>query len=203
MSPIKINQILLGLSTSLIGFNYTFSALPARAEMTPKQVIDSVYTGIQKLHGYKKTPRLLWNVPKGSLGSCGRISGSLYCSRNHTVYITKQDIKMSYQYGDAALAYIVAHEYAHAMQIAFKFVPRSITKAELQADCLAGSYLGYIPNIEFDDKDILEITRFVRKIGDYDWGSKHHHGTPDQRVKALVIGMRSSINGKGISACRI
>ncbi len=49
---------------------------------------------------------------------------------------------MAYQHGDAALAYIVAHEYAHAMQTAYGFQPRITPISELQADCLAGVYIG-------------------------------------------------------------
>ena len=30
---------------------------------------------------------------------------------------------MVYQHGDAALAYTVAHEYAHAMQTIYRFAP--------------------------------------------------------------------------------
>ena len=56
---------------------------------------------------------------------------------------------MAYQHGDAALAYILAHEYAHAMQTALGFKPDITPISELQADCLAGLYLGLITNINY------------------------------------------------------
>lgn len=178
-------------------------ALPVRAELSPSDVANSVYQGIQQIHGYKATPKLIFNVGSRQRSACGVIGSSHYCARNHTVYITQQDIRMAYQHGDAALAYIIAHEYAHAMQVAYRFMPKSVTAAELQADCLAGAYLGSIPNLVFDDRDVQEITTFAYRIGDYARWSQQHHGTPAQRVKAVAIGMQASVKGKGLAACRI
>lgn len=197
-------KILKALTTVAIGIGTLVGTLPAHGrEWAPRAVVDGVYAGIQKIHGYKATPRLIWGVARGKRGGCGAINGSHYCTRNHTVYITRRDIRMAYQHGDAALAYIIAHEYAHAMQTAYGFKSRVGHITELQADCLAGVYLGLIPNIIFDNQDIREIATFAHRIGDYAWGSAHHHGTPKQRVHAVVTGMKGSINGKGISACRV
>ncbi|NJP10993.1 MAG: metalloprotease [Leptolyngbyaceae cyanobacterium RU_5_1] len=196
---------LKALVTALVSAGCVLATAPAKAELSPNVVVDGVYEGIQHIHGYQATPKLVWNVSRGQRGGCGVIPGSHYCKLNHTVYITQQDIRMAYQHGDAALAYIVAHEYAHAMQIAHRFMPRTITASELQADCLAGIYLGAIPNLTFDQRDIQEIATFAYRIGDYASWSQHHHGTPAQRVKAVAVGMKASVNGKGLqglSACR-
>lgn len=191
------------LIAAVFGIGCTLAiAPPSKAEWAPQQVVDAVYAGIQHIHGYRATPRLLWNVALGSRGNCGPVRGSHYCTLDHSVYITSQDIRMAYQHGDAALAYIVAHEYAHAMQTAYRFMPRSTKLSELQADCLAGVYLGSIPNLVLDQKDIQEIATFAYRIGDYAWGSTHHHGTPTQRVKAVVLGMQATTKGKGVETCR-
>jgi len=190
-------------ATAALGLGFVWAtAAPARAEWAPGAVVNSVYEGIQQIHGYRATPRLIWNLRVGDRGACGPIRGTHYCTLNHTVYITQQDVKFAYQHGDAALAYIVAHEYAHAMQVAHGFMPRTTKLSELQADCLAGVYLGVIPNLTLDQKDVQEIASFAYRIGDYSWGSAHHHGTPTQRVKAVLLGMRSSAKGKGVAACR-
>ncbi|BAY61407.1 hypothetical protein NIES22_14720 [Calothrix brevissima NIES-22] len=196
-------KALKALTTALVSLSTVLANIPVKAEWAPKAVVDGVYAGIQHIHGYQATPRLIWDVAKGTPSRCGRVYGSLYCKLNHTVYITTQDIQMAYHFGDAALAYIVAHEYAHAMQTAYGFEPRITPISELQADCLAGVYLGLIPNIVFDERDTLEIASLAYHIGDYDWGSRHHHGTPEQRVKAVVLGMRSAVNGKSFAACRV
>lgn len=197
MKPLK------PLTTTLISIGYVLASVPAKAELPAQAVVDGVYAGIQHIHGYKATPRLIWNIAQGYRGGCGPIRSSHYCTRNHTVYITRRDIRMAYQHGDAALAYIIGHEYAHAMQTAYKFQPRVTPISELQADCLAGVYLGLIPNMVFDNRDLLEIATLAHRIGDYEWGNRHHHGTPDQRVKAVVLGMRGAVNRRGIATCSV
>ncbi|MBW4565780.1 MAG: neutral zinc metallopeptidase [Mojavia pulchra JT2-VF2] len=196
-------KALKALTTALISITSVLVSVPVKAEWAPKAVVDGVYAGIQHIHGYRATPQLVWNVAQGSRGRCGRIYGSHYCKLNHTVYITRQDIRMAYYFGDAALAYIVAHEYAHAMQTAYRFQPRVTPISELQADCLAGVYLGLIPNIVLDDRDILEISSLAYHLGDYQWGSRHHHGTPAQRVNAVRLGIRGAVDGRGFSTCRV
>ncbi len=197
-------KILQSLTAAAISLGYVFATLPVQArELHPQAVVDGVYSGIQKIHGYQATPRLIWNIRENSRTRCGRIHSSHYCKLDHTVYIMRRDIRMAYRYGDAALAYIIAHEYAHAMQTAHGFTPKYSPFTELQADCLAGVYLGLIPNIVFDAKDIREIATFAYSIGDYAWGSIHHHGTPKQRVKAVSIGMQGSLNGRGVEVCRL
>lgn len=133
--------------------------------------------------------------------SCGRIDGTSYCPADHTVFVTTRDIGMAYRYGDAALAFIIAHEYAHAMQVAFRFMPGYTPLAELQADCLAGAYLGSMPNASIDESDIQEIGSLAYRLGDYSWG-RQHHGTPEQRVRAVVRGLGASRQGlQGAKAC--
>ncbi|MDX2228359.1 MAG: neutral zinc metallopeptidase [Leptolyngbyaceae cyanobacterium bins.349] len=189
--------------TAAISAGCVLAAAPVKAELAPEAVANGVYQGIQHIHGYKATPKLVFNVSAGQRGGCGLVRGSHYCGRNHTVYITQQDIRLAYQHGDAALAYIIAHEYAHAMQVAFGFMPRSVPAAELQADCLAGVYLGAIPNLTLDERDVQEVATFAYRVGDYAQWSRQHHGTPAQRVKAVATGLQASSKGKGVAACRL
>lgn len=210
MFPIK--KTFKAFTTSAIAFTSIIASKPSMAawqqqqqELAPKQVVEQVYAGIRHIHEDKYTPQLYWNVKEGTEGGCGRILGSQYCPRNHTIYITQNHIKLAYKHGDAALAYIVAHEYAHAMQVALRIMPSQIHVAELQADCLAGAYFGAIPNIQFDRKDAIEAASLAHEIGDYHFDSPQHHGTPEQRLKAIAHGMKSSTKGAaaGIKACQI
>lgn len=173
-------------------------------ELPPDVVVQDVYNGIISLYGYQAVPLAYYNVEIGSMSPCGPINGSAYCLLDHTIYITTNDIQWAYQYGDAALAYIVAHEYAHAMQTAFKFKPDITPISELQADCLAGLYLGVIDNVYFDAADIEEIQNFAYRIGDDNTWAEDHHGTPAQRVSAVSIGINASLAGlNGASQCMI
>jgi uncharacterized protein len=181
----------------------TNSAPAARAaEMAPERVARLVYAEIQNIHGNRATPAMHFGVRAGrTRSSCGRIDGSAYCPADHALFITTRDIGLAYRYGDAALAFIIAHEYAHAMQRAFRFMPGYGARAELQADCLAGVYLGSMPNVSMDRSDVNEIGSLAYRIGDYGWG-RQHHGTPAQRLRAVVRGISASRQGfQGAKAC--
>jgi uncharacterized protein len=174
----------------------------AQTQMAPRAVADNTYEGIQYIHGFRATPTLYFGVRPGTvLSSCGPVVGSSYCAADHALFITTNHIAMAYRYGDAALAYVIAHEYAHAMQMAFGLMPRRVTTAELQADCLAGVYLGSLPNLRFDRSDLIEIASLAHRLGDYSWG-RGHHGTPRQRMNAVVQGMQAGRSGlEGVRAC--
>lgn len=177
--------------------------LNAQTELSPDAVVQEIYQGIISLHASQAIPKLYYFVAPGSMmSSCGLITTSSYCAPDHTIFITTDHIALAYNYGDAALAYIVAHEYAHAMQTAFGFKPGITPISELQADCLAGVYLGAITNIYFDTSDVNEIRYFAYALGDYDIWGKQHHGTPQQRMTAVSIGIDASQAGlNGVSRC--
>ncbi len=177
--------------------------IPLQAsELGPEIVLKSVYAGLRQVDTTRSNPRVRWNVANGTSSPCGRVSGSLYCPRSNTIYITKQHLQMAYQYGDAALAYILTHEYAHAAQTVGGFRPSTITKIELQADCLAGFYMGAMPNVTFDRNDIEQIASLAYQIGDYEFNNRQHHGTPEQRSQAVLLGFQAS-QQNGIVACQM
>ncbi len=180
------------------------TSIPLQAsELGPEVVLKAVYTGLRQIDSTRANPRLRWNVRNGSASPCGRISGSLYCVRNNTIYITRQHIQLAYQFGDAALAYILAHEYSHAVQTAGGFRPKNITAIELQADCLAGYFMGILPNVSFDREDLEQIATLAYDLGDYEFNNAQHHGTPQQRTQLVLTGFQSSQQRGGIVACRM
>jgi uncharacterized protein len=179
------------------------TSIPLQAsELDPEVVLKAVYLGLRQVDTTRSNPKVRWNVQNGTSSPCGRIAGTLYCTRNNTIYITQQHIRMAYKYGDAALAYILAHEYAHAAQTASGFRTKNITKIELQADCLAGFYMGAMPNVTFDQKDIEEIAAIAYQVGDYEFNNRQHHGTPQQRAQAVLLGFQAS-QQNGIVACQM
>jgi uncharacterized protein len=165
------------------------------------KVIPAIRDGIREVDSSRANPKVKWNVRNGTATPCGQTSGSMFCPTNNTIYITKQHIDMAYKYGDAALAYIVAHEYSHAVQTKSKLDMSNITRVELQADCLAGFYMGVIPNVEFDAEDIQQIATQATDIGDYEFNNDQHHGTPEERKAAVLKGFKAS-QKKTIQACR-
>lgn len=184
---------------TIIGTNRPLQA----DELGPEVVLKAIYAGLRQVDETRSNPKVRWNVRNGTSSPCGRISGSLYCPRNNTIYITQQHIQMAYQYGDAALAYILAHEYAHAAQIAAGSRLRNITQIELQADCLAGYYMGSMTNVTFDRQDIDEIAGIAYQVGDYEYNNRQHHGTPKQRARAVLLGFQGSQQANGIQTCQV
>jgi uncharacterized protein len=173
------------------------------SELGPKVVIEAVYAGLRQVDGSRANPKLKWNVRNGTASPCGPIAGSLYCPRVNTIFITRQHIEMAYQYGDAALAYILSHEYSHAIQIKSGVNVSNITQLELQADCLSGYFMGVMPNVTFDRQDIEQIASIAHEVGDYEFNNTQHHGTPEERAGAVIRGFQGSQKKNGIRACRI
>lgn len=102
--------------------------------------------------------------------------------------------------GDAAVAYVAAHEYAHHLQASTPGLMQrargNTLRIELQADCYAGRILGSIPNIRFDDQDIREMLVAATMLGDQEYDSRAHHGAGENRALALRSGLRYAATGQ-------
>lgn len=99
--------------------------------------------------------------------------------------------------GDAAVAFLLAHEYGHLVQqrlgIVNKF-PLTI-EGELNADCLAGAWLGDVDSnvqrlstVDFDALDLGVL--IVADPRGVPWQNPTAHGTASERRRALLLGGR-------------
>lgn len=123
-------------------------------------------------------------------GACGEyiegseVAGSSYCPATRTIYLVPEQLKyFEREFGASAIAYVIAHEFGHAIQQSYKVNIYGPSR-ELQADCLAGIFIK-------EGKKELGITRNdVLAMGKaaYSIGSKSH-GTGAQRAYALASGM--------------
>lgn len=101
---------------------------------------------------------------------------------------------------DFGVAYAVAHEVAHAVQhdMGITDPPGSTTVAptELQADCLAGvwSNAKYYQNV-LEPGDIEEAVTTASTVGDYEFTEPGHHGTPEARTAAFMVGYDTGDSG--------
>lgn len=170
-------------------------------QLEPDLVVRAVAEGLRDFHNDLSTPDIVWPARYGDTSPCGPLPSSAYCPMNNTIYIAQEDARLAYRFGDAALAYVVAHEYAHAMQRAYRIYNSSTPVNELEADCLAGYYLAAIPNVTFDENDIYEIRNMAESIGDYHFLHPQHHGTPEQRMNAVLAGIRDYIGGAPYESC--
>jgi predicted metalloprotease len=153
-------------------------------------------------------------VPPGAirLTACGTTANddaAFYCPSDDTIYVAQQFAADLYRgvlrglpgeragygraAGDFAVAYVLAHEYAHNLQQELGTFDNAIgTTAkpyELQADCLAGTWAHSVfEQGLLEPGDLEEATSAALAVGDFDVGNAQHHGTPDERRDALLIG---------------
>ena len=136
-------------------------------------------------------------------------SAAFYCPADDTIYVAEKFASDLWQgisddfpgegagggraVGDFGLAYVVAHEYAHNVQQELGFYtlrPRLGTKPfELQADCMAGLWGNSVYREGLlQPGDVEEAISTALAAGDFDLDNANHHGTPDERRQAWLLG---------------
>ncbi len=98
--------------------------------------------------------------------------------------------------GDLAVAYILAHEYGHAVQFSLSLFDRQSgpsPRIEQHADCWAGVWAhDAITHHYLEDANLGEAVAAASLVGDYEANSPGHHGTPRERVAAFLLGYSGS-----------
>jgi predicted metalloprotease len=156
----------------------------------------------------------VWVVPGGRVETaCGAQAAddaAFYCSTDDTIYVGQAFATSLYNgvlaglpgqkagfgraAGGFAVAYAIAHEYAHNVQQE-SGVLAGRTRAlptELNADCLAGTWARWAYGQGgLDAGDVQEALDAALAVGDFDFLSPQHHGTPEERRDALDTGLES------------
>ncbi|MBB3035116.1 KPN_02809 family neutral zinc metallopeptidase [Alteriqipengyuania lutimaris] len=157
------------------------------------------------------------SVTTRGCGSATSAVGPFYCPADQDIYIdTSFYDTLERQLGaggDFARLYVVAHEYGHhiqnltglagqvssAQQQSPQNANRLQVRMELQADCYAGVWAGKNRNL-IEQGDFEEGMRAAAAIGDDAISERmggraspenFTHGTSEQRMEALRLGMRS------------
>ena len=88
---------------------------------------------------------------------------------------------------------IYAHEFAHHVQYELQafgpYTPEATRRTELMADGFAAYYLGHARGARFRHDRLEENLLSSREIGDCAFSNPGHHGTPNQREKAVQWGI--------------
>ena len=147
---------------------------------------------------------------------------ALYCPSDDTIYVAQQfaaDLlrgvarglpgeRAGYgrAAGDFAVAYVLAHEYAHNLQQELgtfdNGVGSSAKPFELQADCLAGTWAHSVfEEGLLEPGDLQEAVSAALAVGDFDVGNAQHHGTPQERRDALLTGYDPASRRAATSSC--
>ncbi|MDG4826430.1 neutral zinc metallopeptidase [Asanoa sp. WMMD1127] len=134
--------------------------------------------------------------------------------RNNAVYCPDGDfiaydvnfaVAAFQQVGDAFLYYLLGHEYAHAIQQRLGVQHRLTIDHELQADCMAGAYLGDSVRgkaLQLAEGDLDEFQRGLLAVGDdpsVPWFTPGAHGTAEQRTESFFLGYERSLDACDLS----
>jgi predicted metalloprotease len=149
------------------------------------------------------------------ISGCGITAGgdaAFYCPADDTIYVSQRFAADLYEgvvdglpgesagygraAGDFAVAYVLAHEYAHNLQQELGLFDNSVGPTarpfELQADCWAGTWANSVfEQGELGREDLDEILNAALAVGDFDVGNETHHGTPEERRDAVLTGFES------------
>ena len=144
--------------------------------------------------------------------ACGRAGddAAFYCPGDDTIYVSQQFAADLYRgvvrglpgqsagfgraAGDFGVAYVLAHEYAHNLQHEFGVFSRPSATAEpfeLQADCLAGSWGNSVYPRATSRRATSRRRSTPRWPSATSTSDAQHHGTPDQRREAWLLGFES------------
>jgi hypothetical protein len=179
--------------------------------------VDTYWTKTLRASGVEEPRvRYVW-IPPGQAGrtGCGAVaddSAAFYCPADDTIYVAEElaaevlngaarnlpgeAAGQGHAVGDFGVAYIVAHEYAHNIQNElgfYRLAPTRVAKPfELQADCMAGLWGNAVYHQGLlQPGDVEEAIDTASAVGDFDYGNPQHHGTPEERRAAWLLGYRS------------
>ncbi|MGB4069941.1 MAG: hypothetical protein WBK08_18090 [Nitrospira sp.] len=127
----------------------------------------------------------------------GGVDGSVVFGKT----LLQQEIsKFGHDTAGAAIAGIMAHEFAHIVQFKNGLGGGAVPPKELQADCLAGWYMGE-KQIHLWGPHGVQIA--IRSLftslfdkGNYNWNNPNWHGTPEQRAKMGMVGWQLALSGQ-------
>ncbi|MDH4144938.1 MAG: neutral zinc metallopeptidase, partial [Acidimicrobiia bacterium] len=126
--------------------------------------------------------------------AAGPVDGSaaaFYCPADDTIVVARRILAaIERGFGLHAAEAIIAHEYAHNVQAERGLVFARVVDAELQADCLAGQWSrSRRERALVGQAGIDDAARLFWLLGDYEFGSADHHGTPGERLGAFYRGV--------------
>jgi predicted metalloprotease len=117
---------------------------------------------------------------------------AFFCPTDRTIWLNDLLlVGFAARFGDFAVATVVAHEYAHVLQLRAGVFGQALPTLdiELHADCLAGLFAHTEQAAgRLTGADASAARAGLQAVGDTDLDSPDHHGTPAQRASAWSRG---------------
>lgn len=105
---------------------------------------------------------------------------------------------------EVGVAGVCAHEFGHIVQFQFGLIEKvnagqpTIKRCELQADYFAGYFAG-LRKRERPSFPALVVSSTIHGLGDTEFQNPGHHGTPEERGRAVTRGFETALSGKVLS----
>ncbi|MDI6100144.1 neutral zinc metallopeptidase [Actinoplanes sp. NEAU-A12] len=132
-------------------------------------------------------------------------NNAVYCSAGDFIaYDVNWAFAAFQQIGDSFVYYLLGHEYAHGIQARLGIRKEFTIEQELQADCMAGAFIGDQARdgaLRMDDGDTQELADGLVAVGDdpgQPWFAPGAHGSPAQRFQAFADGYEQSLTPCGL-----
>lgn len=169
------------------------------------KIAEAYWTGVFDQSGitFEPVSRVIPYEREGEVDCGGQplgLKNAAYCSAGDFI---AYDVNWAYdafrQIGDAFIFYLLGHEYAHAVQLRLRVQAQFTIQQELQADCMAGAYIGDMERrnrLSLADGDTEELAAGLDAVGDdpgQPWFAEGSHGTSRQRTQAFANGYQDSL----------
>jgi len=184
----------------------TTSVAEFKQDVADAQAVAERYWAAQfKASGQRFTPiRRVTPYQRAGEVSCGGQplprNNAVYCSQGDFIaYDVAWSVAAFREVGDAFVFYLLGHEYAHGIQVRLGINYSFTIQQELQADCMAGAYLGdsvRAGDLTLAKGDLDEFREGVAAVGDdpdQPWFAEGAHGTAEQRTDMFFRGYERSL----------
>jgi predicted metalloprotease len=151
---------------------------------------------------YSAPSRYVYYRPEEGPGPrCGSqrapAKNAFYCPSGDFIAWDESGLMIPYyvQAGDFAAAFVLAHEFGHAVQARLPERERLTVLSELQADCFAGAWAAHVADQGLlDEGDLDEATLAVfsgRDVPGTEFTDPQAHGSGFERTRAFADGYES------------
>ena len=189
MKKVPAFTLLLAMLATSVGTVVASKTMDSVIESTATFLIRDWLTD-PEFKGFNPPQVLTVNKGTKVFGACGsyikgdEVAGSAYCPATNTIYLEPKQLKFFYDnFGYSSVAYVIAHEFGHAIQARYGDNAGG-AEVELQADCLAGILIDIgSKELGVTRKETIQMAQAAYAIGD------PTHGTGAQRSYALLSGM--------------